>query len=327
MIGASYITHRSFYLTHARTGANLGLVIEEVHLRDGYDVGAAPRSVPSSLTIPTSTREEDVFSSMVLRILPSWRTEMVARKKAVIISTSCLIVLLLMVPVAAGHDVITTKITFDREIIRLFDAHCNTCHREGGSAFSLATYQEARPWAKAIGEETLQRRMPPWGAVKGFGDFRNDQGLTPEQLELIVDWEEGGAPEGEPKDLPVSEARFPESGLAIRPADEILVRGEVTLRDPVRLGGLWLNQAADGTSFQLTAELPDGSVYPLLWIQNYQMKFNHPFILRTPLDLPTGTALRGLPATVGLGLIPAADIPPAPKPPVRSMPQNMTSLK
>ena len=44
--------------------------------------------------------------------------------------------------------------------------------------------------------------MPPWGAVKGFGAFRDDQSLTPEQLELIVDWEEGGAPEGEPKDLP-----------------------------------------------------------------------------------------------------------------------------
>ncbi len=71
-------------------------------------------------------------------------------------------------------------------------------------AFSLATYKDARPWAKAIGEEVLQRRMPPWGAVKGFGDFRNDQGLTAEQLELIVDWEEGGAPEGEEKDMPGS---------------------------------------------------------------------------------------------------------------------------
>ena len=43
--------------------------------------------------------------------------------------------------------------------------------------------------------------MPPWGAVKGFGDFRNDQALTPEQLELIVSWVGGGVPEGEAKDL------------------------------------------------------------------------------------------------------------------------------
>ena len=44
--------------------------------------------------------------------------------------------------------------------------------------------------------------MPPWGAVKGFGDFRNDVALTPEQIELIVSWVSGGAPEGDAKDLP-----------------------------------------------------------------------------------------------------------------------------
>src|SRR3954469_12353134 len=103
---------------------------------------------------------------------------------------------------AWGHDVITTKITFDREIIRIINARCATCHREGGSAFSLTNYNDARTWANAIQEEVLERRMPPWGAVKGFGDFRDDQALTPEQIELIGDWVEGGAPEGEPKDLP-----------------------------------------------------------------------------------------------------------------------------
>src|SRR3979411_1239561 len=97
--------------------------------------------------------------------------------------------------VAWGHDVITTKITFDREIIRIVHARCASCHREGGSAFSLMTYDEARPWAKAMQEEVLERRMPPWGAVKGFGEFRDDQALTPEQIELVADWVEGGAPE------------------------------------------------------------------------------------------------------------------------------------
>ena len=64
------------------------------------------------------------------------------------------------------------------------------------------TYAEARPWAAAIKEEVLERRMPPWGAVKGFGEFKDDQGLTQEQIELIADWVEGGAPEGDPKLLP-----------------------------------------------------------------------------------------------------------------------------
>ncbi len=103
---------------------------------------------------------------------------------------------------AWGHDIITTPITFDREILRIVDSRCASCHHPGGPAFSLLTYKDARPWAEAIKEEVLARRMPPWGAVKGFGDFRNDQALTPEQLELIVSWADGGVPEGEEKDLP-----------------------------------------------------------------------------------------------------------------------------
>src|SRR5215467_2085531 len=86
---------------------------------------------------------------------------------------------------ARAHDVITTKLTWDREISRIFNLRCNSCHQPGGRAFSMMTYAEARPWAVAIKEEILARRMPPWGAVKGFGDFRNDEGLTGEQIEWI----------------------------------------------------------------------------------------------------------------------------------------------
>src|SRR5882724_7640470 len=103
---------------------------------------------------------------------------------------------------ASAHDVITTKITFSKEISRLFLHRCATCHRDGGTAFSLATWEQARPWAKAIKEEVLERRMPPWQAVKGFGEFRDDRGLTQEELETISSWVEGGAPEGDPKYLP-----------------------------------------------------------------------------------------------------------------------------
>src|SRR5215472_14006193 len=143
-------------------------------------------------------------------------------------------VILAATSLAYGHDVITTKVTFDREIIRLFNSHCISCHREGGTAFSLETYKAARPWAKAIGEEVLERRMPPWGAVKGFGDFRSDQGLTAEQLELIVDWEEGGAPEGEEKDLPDKPkiAQFPGTETQ---GKEIPISGDWTARSPFEL--------------------------------------------------------------------------------------------
>ncbi len=226
----------------------------------------------------------------------------------------------LILMTAAGHDVITTKVTFDREIIRLFNTHCISCHQTGGQAFSLASYAEARPWAKAIGEEVLRRRMPPWGAVKGFGDFRSDQGLTPEQLELIVDWEEGGAPEGEPKDIPKESERPPELQLG-HPADALVISGDTKLKHTLVLGALWPEKVPDGASFQATAELPDGSVSPLIWLNNYKMKFNHPFLLRTPLTLPLGTLLRGVPHEVTMSLIPAADVPPPPKRPAVPAPQ------
>jgi hypothetical protein len=209
-----------------------------------------------------------------------------------------------------GHDVITTKVTFDREIVRLFNAHCISCHREGGTAFSLETYKDARPWAKAIGEEVLQRRMPPWGAVKGFGDFRNDQGLTEEQLELIVDWEEGGAPEGEEKDLPVAAKPSAVAAVAVtlhsaaHSRGEIAVSGDFTLAHPLKLDGLWPKTVADGQSFQVTAELPDGSVEPLLWLRSYKKAFEHPFLLRRPLELPAGTVVRGVPGDASVALLP-----------------------
>src|ERR1035438_9990993 len=82
---------------------------------------------------------------------------------------------------SSAHDVITTPITFSREISRLVYSRCAVCHRPGGGAFSLLAYADARPWAKAIKDEVLERRMPPWGAVKGFGEFQDDQGLTEEQ--------------------------------------------------------------------------------------------------------------------------------------------------
>ena len=207
-------------------------------------------------------------------------------------------------PQLSAHDVITTKVTFDREIVRLFNAHCISCHRTGGTAFSLETYKEARPWAKAIEDEVLHRRMPPWGAVKGFGDFRNDIGLTPEQLELITDWEEGGAPEGEEKNLPPAPKLKP-AAIVRQPANAVSVSGDLTLAKPFKLDGLYPRMVNDGTSFQITAELPDGSIEPLLWLDTYKKAFEHPFLLRKPLDLPPGTIIHGVPKDAVIALLPA----------------------
>jgi hypothetical protein len=63
---------------------------------------------------------------------------------------------------------------------------------------SLATYEEARTWAKAIRREVLERRMPPWPAARGFGTFANDRSLTPLEVELLTAWADGATPIGPP---------------------------------------------------------------------------------------------------------------------------------
>ena len=56
--------------------------------------------------------------------------------------------------------------------------------------------REARPWAVAIKEEILEKRMPPWGAASGYGHFANDMSLTGREISLILSWADGGAPSG-----------------------------------------------------------------------------------------------------------------------------------
>jgi mono/diheme cytochrome c family protein len=108
-----------------------------------------------------------------------------------------------------AHDPITTKVTFAREIRAILSARCAACHAAGGSApMPLTTYEEVRPWARAIKEQVLLRRMPKWHAARGFGAFKNDPTLTPIEMALIVSWVDGGLPRDAPGPAPVASA-FP----------------------------------------------------------------------------------------------------------------------
>jgi hypothetical protein len=199
---------------------------------------------------------------------------------------------------SSGHDVITTPITFSREISRLLYSRCAVCHRQGGSAFSLLTYEEARPWAKAIKDEVLERRMPPWGAVKGFGEFQDDQGLTEEQLELIADWVEGGAPEGDPKYLPKA-PEFAAASLGDPVPVGTAVDGKITLKAAVTVSGVRAKDVPDGSSFMAVAERPDGTIEPLVWIYDYKPRFDHAYWYSSPLRFPAGTKIEIAPRGAG----------------------------
>src|SRR2546422_1968552 len=104
----------------------------------------------------------------------------------------------------SAHEPITTKVMFNKEVIRILEGACLACHAPGKikSDIPLTTYEEARPWAKAIKEEVLENRMAPFQAVKGYGSFVHDYRLPQREVELLVSWIEGGAPRGEAKDYP-----------------------------------------------------------------------------------------------------------------------------
>ena len=94
------------------------------------------------------------------------------------------------------HTPITTKMTFQKEVAAIFQRKCYQCHTDGNISMSLTTYKDARPWAVAIKEEILERRMPPWSAVNGYGHFANDMSLTAREVSIILSWTDGGAPSG-----------------------------------------------------------------------------------------------------------------------------------
>lgn len=95
--------------------------------------------------------------------------------------------------------------TFSKDVAPIFQAKCQTCHQpESIAPMSLITYQQARPWARAIRDRVSRRQMPPWHIDPSVGvqHFKNDMSLSDAQIDTIVRWIDGGAPQGDPKDLP-----------------------------------------------------------------------------------------------------------------------------
>jgi mono/diheme cytochrome c family protein len=101
-----------------------------------------------------------------------------------------------------SDEPISSSVTYNREVFRIFESKCLPCHAPDAVAMSLATYRDARPWARAIREELIEGRMPPWAAAPGYAAFANDIGLAARELATILTWTDGGAPRGDDRDLP-----------------------------------------------------------------------------------------------------------------------------
>ncbi|HTS61127.1 MAG TPA: cytochrome c [Candidatus Acidoferrales bacterium] len=93
--------------------------------------------------------------------------------------------------------------TYSKDVAPIVQARCQGCHRPGEAApMSFGSYSEVRPWAKAIKQAVVLKKMPPWFADPQVGHFRNDTSLSKAELDTLVAWVDAGAPEGNPKDLP-----------------------------------------------------------------------------------------------------------------------------
>ena len=197
-----------------------------------------------------------------------------------------------------AHVRISTKVTWDREIAPIVQARCVSCHREGGRApMSLASYEDARPWAKAIKEEVLARRMPKWHVVRGYGDFSNDPSLSAFEIALIASWADGGAP----KSLPVASGfsrKDAAGGRALPPVSIRTVSVPCTARTlPAgRLVGL-RPMPPKGSDFRI-----DVAQQPLLWLKDFDPAFAETYWLRNPLRAARATSVRILPTSAPCSL-------------------------
>ena len=128
-----------------------------------------------------------------------------------------LLVAVLAVGVAAVASDRSSAVTFSKDVLPILQKNCQSCHRPGQVApMSLVTYQEARPWAKAMKAAVAMRKMPPWFADPKYGHFDNDRSLKQSDIDTLARWADTGAAEGDPKDAPAP-VQWPKGGWGIQP--------------------------------------------------------------------------------------------------------------
>ena len=140
----------------------------------------------------------------------------------------------------------TSSLTYAKDIAPLLNAKCVTCHRPGEVApMSLMTYNDVRPWARAIKSKVVSRQMPPWYAEGEPGKWHNDRRLSQAEIEKISAWADAGAPRGNESDMPAP-PRFAQgwNHPSGRPPDVIVEAGGVGVEIERRRSGASTEEAA-----------------------------------------------------------------------------------
>src|ERR1700723_686522 len=104
---------------------------------------------------------------------------------------------------AAQSSAPPTPPTFTKDVAPILQKNCQTCHRPGeGGPFPLITHDQLKPMAPSIKRVVSQKVMPPWFADPKYGHFVNDRSLSQKDIATLIQWVNGGAQEGDPKDMP-----------------------------------------------------------------------------------------------------------------------------
>jgi len=127
-------------------------------------------------------------------------------RRSILAAGSCLVAAVLAAGGSsrAAEQQHAKAVTFSRDIAPILFEHCVVCHRPGAlGPMSLTSYQEVRPWARAIKEQVSARKMPPWKPEPGYGGpFIGNRRLADEQIALVEQWVTDGAVEGNPAERP-----------------------------------------------------------------------------------------------------------------------------
>jgi hypothetical protein len=110
-----------------------------------------------------------------------------------------------IVAIFAPFPVIAADVTFSKDVAPILYRRCVSCHHPNDIApMSFLTYQDVRPWAAAIKEAVLSRKMPPWQADPHIGKWANDPSLTAGEIATLKTWIDGAKLPGNLKDMPAA---------------------------------------------------------------------------------------------------------------------------
>ncbi|HEV3028330.1 MAG TPA: redoxin domain-containing protein, partial [Planctomycetota bacterium] len=129
-----------------------------------------------------------------------------------------------------GPKVASGAVTYSKDVARILNQNCVTCHRQGQVApFSLETYEKAKAWSQELMNTTRQRSMPPWKPVTNHGLYYNERILSDDDVAILEQWHRGGAPEGDLGDAPAP-PKFSDAWMLGKPDAVLKAEGGYELK-------------------------------------------------------------------------------------------------